>query len=323
MFKNGACWSITDHAHRHERGGCSKGHRSAHLLHDDQRCAGTRAHRRRRGGRRGSARSDAATTRQASYLEDIDNWISLDEACAIAGGRGGADRRSDVRAAGRRADAAPARRARRSRPCCARSAHRRRCCRPSRRRRRSSARSRSLRRSKSVPDTPSSGRWRATASRAALSLRLDGRDARERTDPVRASPRACEETECQARGGAQCLYTVSWDAELAAAAADPQQRVTALEAQLAAMSERLRSAYATASDLVSTENLDTVLHRIVERAANAVRAPSFVLAVCPEPGVRVCRYTLTASRIARRRRSRAQYAGAHRPAPATQPWSST
>ena len=25
----------------------------------------------------------AATTRQASYLEDIDNWISLDEACAL------------------------------------------------------------------------------------------------------------------------------------------------------------------------------------------------------------------------------------------------
>src|SRR5205807_4433676 len=41
-----------------------------------------------------------------------------------------------------------------------------------------------------------------------------------------------EETECQARGGAQCLYAVSWDAEQAAAAADPQQRVTALEAQL-------------------------------------------------------------------------------------------
>jgi diguanylate cyclase (GGDEF)-like protein len=92
-----------------------------------------------------------------------------------------------------------------------------------------------------------------------------------------------EETECQARGGAQCSYTVSWDAELAAAAADPQQRVTALEAQMVAMSERLQNAYATASDLVSTEDLDTVLHRIVERAANAVRAPSHILAVRTEP----------------------------------------
>ena len=40
------------------------------------------------------------------------------------------------------------------------------------------------------------------------------------------------ESECQARGGAQCLYTISWDAKLAAAAADPQERVTALEEAL-------------------------------------------------------------------------------------------
>jgi len=93
-----------------------------------------------------------------------------------------------------------------------------------------------------------------------------------------------EETECQARGDAHCSYTLSWDRELAAAAADPQQRVTALEVQMAAMSERLQSAYATASDLVSTEDLDTVLHRIVERAANAVRAPSHILALHAEQG---------------------------------------
>ena len=91
------------------------------------------------------------------------------------------------------------------------------------------------------------------------------------------------ESECQARGGSQCAYTVSWDAEAAVVAADPQQRVTALEAQLGSVSERLRSAYATASDLVSTEDLDTVLHRVVAHAANAVRAPGFVLAVSLEP----------------------------------------
>jgi diguanylate cyclase (GGDEF)-like protein len=92
-----------------------------------------------------------------------------------------------------------------------------------------------------------------------------------------------EESECQTRGDDQCLYTVSWDAELAAAAADPQQRVTSLEAQLVAMSERLHGAYATAGDLVSTDDLDTVLWRIVERAADAVRAPSHILAVRTEP----------------------------------------
>src|SRR5437588_1431495 len=92
-----------------------------------------------------------------------------------------------------------------------------------------------------------------------------------------------EESECQARGAKQCLYTVTWDAELAAVAADPQQRVTALEAQLVAMNDRLRGAYATAGDLASTDDLDTVLQRIVERAADAVRAPSHILAVRTDP----------------------------------------
>jgi len=90
-----------------------------------------------------------------------------------------------------------------------------------------------------------------------------------------------EQSECQARGDAQCMYTVTWDAEQAAQAADPQMRVTALEAQLKATSERLHSVYAIASDLVSTEDLETVLQRIVERAADTVRAPSHILAVRP------------------------------------------
>ncbi len=94
-------------------------------------------------------------------------------------------------------------------------------------------------------------------------------------------PAHVEQSECAANGDHQCLYTITWDAESAAAAADPQQRVTALEAQLLATSERLHSVYAIASDLVSTEDLDTVLHRIVERAADAVRAPSHILAVHP------------------------------------------
>ncbi len=92
-------------------------------------------------------------------------------------------------------------------------------------------------------------------------------------------PGDVEESECQARGDPQCLYTVTWDAEQAATAADPQQRVTALEAQLGPMSERLQSVYAIASDLVSTDDLNTVLQRIVERAATAVRAPGYILAV--------------------------------------------
>lgn len=100
-----------------------------------------------------------------------------------------------------------------------------------------------------------------------------------------------QESECQARGGKQCLYTVTWDAEQAAAAADPQARVTSLEAQLVAMSERLHSVYAIAGDLVSTEDVETVLRRIVESAADAVRAPSHILAVRPDPSAELQVYS--------------------------------
>jgi diguanylate cyclase (GGDEF)-like protein len=96
-------------------------------------------------------------------------------------------------------------------------------------------------------------------------------------------PARVEEVECQARGGHECRYVISWDEELAAAAIDPERRVTALEAQVVALARRLESAYATASDLVSPDDLDTVLSRIVARAANAVRAPGYVLAVRPQP----------------------------------------
>ncbi len=99
------------------------------------------------------------------------------------------------------------------------------------------------------------------------------------------------ESECQARGDARCLYTVTWDAEQAAVAADPQQRVTALEAQLLAMSERLHSVYAIAGDLVSTEDVETVLRRVVERAADAVRAPGHILAVRPDAGAELQVYS--------------------------------
>ncbi len=100
-----------------------------------------------------------------------------------------------------------------------------------------------------------------------------------------------QESECQARGASQCRYIVTWDAELAAQAADPQQRVTALESQLVATTERLHSVYAIASDLVSTEDVETVLRRIVERASDAVRAPSHILAVRPQEGAELQVYS--------------------------------
>jgi diguanylate cyclase (GGDEF)-like protein len=90
------------------------------------------------------------------------------------------------------------------------------------------------------------------------------------------------ETECAADGAEWCTYEISWDAALAEAAKDPAQQVTALEAQLVAMSKRLERVYATATDLVSPDDLEAVLARIVERAAGEVRATGYVLAVTPE-----------------------------------------
>jgi diguanylate cyclase (GGDEF)-like protein len=90
---------------------------------------------------------------------------------------------------------------------------------------------------------------------------------------------AVEESTCAARGDDACRYTVSWDADAAAAAAEPHALVTALEAQLQAMRDRLESMYATASDLIALEDVDGALVRITERAATAVRAPTYLLAV--------------------------------------------
>jgi diguanylate cyclase (GGDEF)-like protein len=88
-----------------------------------------------------------------------------------------------------------------------------------------------------------------------------------------------EEHECVLRGDSHCVYTVSWDKDLAALRADPAEHVTALEAQLATMTESLESVYATAGELIAGGDLDTVLARVTERAATAVRAPRYLLAV--------------------------------------------
>jgi diguanylate cyclase (GGDEF)-like protein len=92
-------------------------------------------------------------------------------------------------------------------------------------------------------------------------------------------PAEVDESACEVRGDDHCLYTVSWDAERAARAVDPFELVTTLEAQLVAMTDRLESMYATARDLIAVDDLDAALARITERAATAVRAPKYLLAV--------------------------------------------
>jgi diguanylate cyclase (GGDEF)-like protein len=92
-------------------------------------------------------------------------------------------------------------------------------------------------------------------------------------------PATVEESECQARGAEACIYHVTWDAGLAAKYADPAEHITELESRLSAMTERLDSVYATATDLIADTDIDAVLARITERAATAVRAPRYLLAL--------------------------------------------
>src|SRR4051794_13521339 len=104
-------------------------------------------------------------------------------------------------------------------------------------------------------------------------------------------PATVEESTCQARGDEACLYEITWDADMAAKTADPAEHVVVLESQLSALTERLDSVYATATDLIADSDLDSVLARITERAATAVRAPRYLLALRGEDGAEIhCHY---------------------------------
>ena len=83
--------------------------------------------------------------------------------------------------------------------------------------------------------------------------------------------------ECESDGHPACIYHLSWDRRSLLrrrrrddAAADPE--LTALRGQL-------RILQSAATELVGSDDLATVLHRIVSRAAEAVLAPAYLLAV--------------------------------------------
>lgn len=91
-------------------------------------------------------------------------------------------------------------------------------------------------------------------------------------------PAAVEESECQLGGSPVCSYDIRWDpASSSEAAAD--RRIEHLEAQLAALTERFESLQATATEMVSPGDVETLLARIAQRAGLAVRAPAHILAV--------------------------------------------
>jgi diguanylate cyclase (GGDEF)-like protein len=92
------------------------------------------------------------------------------------------------------------------------------------------------------------------------------------------APAIVEHDQCQALGAGECRYQVRWIVD-----PDPDGRmsseVSALEGQLQALQERLHNAFATATDLIAADEIDSVLTRITARAAVEVRAPRYLLSV--------------------------------------------
>ncbi len=92
-------------------------------------------------------------------------------------------------------------------------------------------------------------------------------------------PAVVHHERCAAYGAPRCEYRVTWLVDGDHAAAATTQEIAGLHSQLDAMKDRLHSMFQTASDLISSGNVDEVLARIADRAAIEVRAPRHMLAV--------------------------------------------
>src|SRR3712207_3269950 len=86
--------------------------------------------------------------------------------------------------------------------------------------------------------------------------------------------------ECESDGHPVCVYHLSWERRrrFGGRHAGGESR------ELLALRDQLRILQSAAADLVASEDVDTVLQRIVEKAAEAVLAPGWVLAVADPAG---------------------------------------
>ncbi|WP_104522643.1 GGDEF domain-containing protein [Blastococcus atacamensis] len=89
---------------------------------------------------------------------------------------------------------------------------------------------------------------------------------------------------CQADGGRSCQYGITW--ERRPRWFRPRRRdAAAVDPELNALRGQLRTLQSAAGELVGSDDLDTVLHRIVARAGEAVLAPAHLLVVgAPDGG---------------------------------------
>ncbi|TFV64665.1 GGDEF domain-containing protein, partial [Blastococcus sp. CT_GayMR20] len=86
-----------------------------------------------------------------------------------------------------------------------------------------------------------------------------------------------EHPACESDGHPACVYVVTWDRR---SRLPRRSRETAgQEAELQALRGQLRILQSASTDLVGSEDVDTALERIVARAAEAVLAPAYLLAV--------------------------------------------
>ena len=87
-----------------------------------------------------------------------------------------------------------------------------------------------------------------------------------------------EELECQCDGDVVCRIRLTWTAD-----DEHRQRADFLASRLAVVERRAEMFEETVASLVSAEELEPLLARIVEAASTTVHAPSFVLALDPLP----------------------------------------
>ncbi|MGY2064249.1 diguanylate cyclase domain-containing protein [Blastococcus sp. SYSU DS0619] len=97
-------------------------------------------------------------------------------------------------------------------------------------------------------------------------------------------PGVITSAECQVGGSRTCTYRVTWQRR--SRLPRRRRRSESAELELGALRGQLRTLQSAAGDLVASDDLDTVLHRIVARAGEAVLAPAHLLAVAaPDGGV--------------------------------------
>ena len=88
-------------------------------------------------------------------------------------------------------------------------------------------------------------------------------------------------TECESDGHPVCVYHLTWERRRRLGG---RRRIDDDVPELLALREQLRILQSAAADLVASEDVETVLQRIVEKAAEAVFAPGWVLAVADPAG---------------------------------------